>query len=112
MRFLFGAVALLLSLAPAVAQYQLPGAGACAGGIIRQADRACIPPDPGNQDWQFYQLWAEHNTPGAAAPAPSAASVVSKAQFLALFSAAELTQISAAARSSDAVNVWLITALA
>lgn len=34
------------------------------GHIIRRADRATIPPAPGNRDWDEYQEWlAAGNTP-------------------------------------------------
>jgi hypothetical protein len=38
-------------------------------GVVRDADGACVPADPGNVDWQAYELWlAAGNAP---APAPS-----------------------------------------
>jgi hypothetical protein len=45
-------------------------------GVVRDGDRARIPDDPGNADWQLYQAWlAAGNTPTPytppAAPAPS-----------------------------------------
>lgn len=38
-------------------------------GVIRTADRAQIPDDPGNRDWRRYQAWLNvGNTPDPADP--------------------------------------------
>jgi hypothetical protein len=49
--------------------------------------------------------------PNPPAPVP-ARRTITRASFLGLFTQAELISISAASRSDDAINVWLITAQA
>lgn len=39
--------------------------------LLRLADKACIPADPANSDWQAFQKWVvEGNTPQPADPPP------------------------------------------
>lgn len=80
------------------------------GFIIRTADNAWIPQDPGNRDFVAYQAWLgiPGNTP---TPAPIVNNTVfSKEAFWALFTPAEQAAITAGAETIAIVNLWLTTA--
>ena len=66
--------------------------------IIRLSDNACIPPDPANNDYAAYLIWAETNTVGAADPAPTVVinTVTMRQARLALLQAGHLATVNAA----------------
>ena len=69
--------------------------------VIRDADGAYIPDDPGNADWQTFQAWiAAGNTPN---PAPAVAPVVPTCQvwqLKAVLTAAQTSAVEAAITAS------------
>ncbi|HZT90239.1 MAG TPA: hypothetical protein VFA12_20030 [Stellaceae bacterium] len=91
-----------------------PGAGAyqatAQGAVVFLATGAVIPNAPDNPMWRCYQEWLAAGNQPVPAPAAPVTKIVSRSVFLSLFTTAELVAISGAARTNDAVNVWLITA--
>ena len=51
--------------------------------IIRLADHACIPPDPGNRDYREYLEWVEEGNTPEPAPEPPAPVELTPAEKLA-----------------------------
>ena len=73
--------------------------------VTRTADRATIPDDPANRDWQEYQSWlAEGNTPDPPPP-PSRAGVISQSATALNFSQAK--SLNAQGRTQEALNALL-----
>jgi hypothetical protein len=69
-----------------VAAYQLTNSTI----VIREADGAFIPNDPGNVDWIAYQAWLKAgNKPDPATATPTITPTITFLQFIALFTAAE-----------------------
>jgi hypothetical protein len=112
-RFISLAFLLLLSGVATAETYQLTSDALAPDQqtIIRQSDRAFIPPDPKNGDFAAYLNWIAKNKPDAA-PRPAAVTTVTRAEFLALFTSPELLNIATAAQTTPSINVWLIKAQA
>jgi hypothetical protein len=80
-------------------------------GIVRAADGALIPVDPGNRDYQAFLAWeAAPNTPDPAAAAPGNPTTIPVAVFWARFTAAEQAAIMTAMAATPAVAVRMTLA--
>ena len=73
--------------------------------VLRRADNATIPDDPGNRDRQEYEQWlAAGNTPDSAPPPSRAGVIYQSASALSLSQARELN---ATGRTQEAVSAIL-----
>lgn len=84
-----------------MADYQLITNSAA---VLRRADSATIPPDPGNRDRQIYLTWlSEGNTPDPPAPPSRAGVIAQSAQALSLDRARTLNRQGRIQEAVDAI---------
>jgi hypothetical protein len=82
------------------------------GTSVTRDDGAWIPNDPGNADWQAYQVWlAAGNTPSPAPPAVPPPVMVDGLVFMARLTDAEYMAIKQAAQTSAQVSRWVDTGM-
>ena len=73
--------------------------------IIRLADHACIPPDPGNRDYREYLEWVDAGNTPEPAPAPPAPGP----DYLAFWDALMVSSVYASIREQSFVSLPMNT---
>lgn len=85
-----------------------PAIPGMAASVLRVADGAYVPADPGNRDWAAYQAWLA--TPGNVpdpVPPPPPLTILSPLAFIGRFTAAEQTAIATAGQSNAQISLFL-----